>query len=70
MAATGRNLAAGVETWLQQLRDKESRGEIMEMEILQAAEALNSAAKLMISLSAHVEALEGARPASGGGAGI
>ena len=68
MAVNGvEKFAECIDIWIAGLRDKESRGEIMEAEVIPAAEAMRTAARLIASLGTRVEALERGAPGGGGG---
>ena len=47
MATTAKDLANKIDMWFSVLQDKDSRGEIMEIEIIQSAEATRSAMKVI-----------------------
>ena len=66
-ANTVREFADRIEVWLAGLRDKEQRGEIMEVEVVPSAEAMRTAARLIAGLRARIEALEHGPQGGGGG---
>ena len=68
MAVNGvKEFAERIDIWIAGLRDKVSRGEIMEAEVIPAAETMLTAARLIASLGTRVEALERGAPGGGGG---
>ncbi len=58
MAVNVREFADTLDAWLGTLRDKESPGEILETDIIHAAEVLRSVARLITGLGGRIETLE------------
>ncbi len=57
MATTAKDLDNKIDMRLSILRNKKSCGEIMETDIIQSAEAMRSAMKLITVMTGRIEAL-------------